>query len=99
LETRIQDALEIRSAGNPDIETLEAIIAEMDAPESYGPGSPLISHQKNTLSTPVRRILFFCSIAILCILFIAIWLADPFSSQWMDESMQEEAAPSTQALP
>ncbi|MDF7807590.1 hypothetical protein P4E94_09090 [Pontiellaceae bacterium B12219] len=99
LEMRIQNMLETRTNGKPDAESLEAIIAEMDAPEAYGPASALVAPQKNRLRTPGKRILFYCSMAILCLLFIAIWLADPFSSQWMDEPAPAENTPPTQAIP
>ena len=36
LETHIHDALENRAGGEPSMEFLEAILAEMDPPESYG---------------------------------------------------------------
>lgn len=89
LETHIHDALEARSNGNPDLDILEAIIAEMDPPESYG-SAPLIAPPDSTSFSSGRKIFFFCSIATLCILFIAIWLADPFSSHWMDEAPTEQ---------
>jgi hypothetical protein len=88
LETHIHDALEARSNGNQDIQVLEAIIAEMDPPESYG-SAPLIAPPNSTTLSSGRKILFFSAIATLCLLFIAIWLADPFSSHWMDEPQAE----------
>jgi uncharacterized membrane protein len=42
LEAHIHDALESRSEGQPTLEQLEAILAEMDPPESYG-AAPLAS--------------------------------------------------------
>ena len=51
LETHIHDALESRSDGEPTLELLEAILAEMDPPESYG------SSQQSTAvpSHPIRE--------------------------------------------
>jgi len=98
LETHIHDALEARSNGNPDLEMLEAIIAEMDPPESYG-SAPLMASPNSTSFSPGRKIIFFASVGILCLLFIAIWLADPFSSHWMDESAPAEAADPTEVIP
>ncbi len=37
IETHIHDALESRSEGEPTMDLLEAIVAELDPPESYGP--------------------------------------------------------------
>lgn len=99
LETHIHDALEARANGNPDLAVLEAIIAEMDPPESYGP-APLMAPPNSTSFSSGWKILFFSSIAILCLLFIAIWLADPFSSHWMDGEVKggTEASASNQLV-
>jgi hypothetical protein len=100
LEARIYRALETKADGQqPDIQMLQAILSEMEPAETYGPASSLISHRKNTLRSPSRRILFFCAIAILFLLFIAVWLADPFSSKWMNEQPPVENTPPTQAIP
>ncbi len=88
LETHIYDALESRAEGTPSSELLEAIIAELDPPESYG-SAPLISSSTKHSLSPGRKIVFFSSIGILAVLFIAIWLADPFSSDWMTASEPE----------
>ena len=39
IETHIHDALESRADENPTLDLLDAIIAEMDPPESYGAAS------------------------------------------------------------
>jgi hypothetical protein len=98
LETHIHEALQARSNGTPDLEILEAIITEMDPPESYAT-APLIAPSSSLSLSSGRKILFISSIAILCILFIAIWLADPFSSQWMEDSVPEEPVTPTRAIP
>ncbi|VGO21331.1 hypothetical protein [Pontiella sulfatireligans] len=98
IETHIHDALEARTAGEPTMALLDAIIAEMDPPESYG-SAPLIAPSNSTSLSSGRKIFFFSSIATLCILFIAIWLSDPFSSHWMSEAAPEESAASSRAIP
>ncbi len=90
LEIHIHDALESRAGGQPTIAVLEAIIAEMDPPESYGE-TPLIASPNRASLSSGRKIAFFSAIAILGLLFIAIWLADPFSSQWMSRSAPDQA--------
>ena len=40
LETHIHDALRRRSGQSPTLADLQAVLAEMDPPESYGPGRP-----------------------------------------------------------
>ena len=96
LEAHIHDALESRSAGNPSIDLLEAIIAEMDPPESYGPATPLIAPKNRDSLTPVQKVLFFSMIAVLTCVFAFIWINDPFDSRWKEPSqpeIQEPAVP------
>ncbi|MDF7801561.1 hypothetical protein P4C99_18935 [Pontiellaceae bacterium B1224] len=93
LETHIHKSLEARSEEKPNLEALEAVIAKMDPPESYG-SPPLIAPPNHPSLSSGRKILFISIIAILSLLFMAIWLADPFSSHWM-----EETSPPAQAIP
>jgi|GEM_PF-3833263 len=88
LETHIYDALESRSSGTPGIELLEAIIAELDPPDSYG-SAPLIAPPNRSPLSSGRKVIFISFMGILCLLFIAFWLADPFSSGWMSASNPE----------
>ncbi|MEE9369776.1 MAG: hypothetical protein V3V05_13080 [Pontiella sp.] len=99
IETHAYDALAARSNGEPTLEVLEAIIAEMDPPESYGSAIPLIASSSGSSISSRGKILFFGVIGTLCVLFIAIWLADPFSSQWMDKATPVENADPAQAAP
>ncbi|MEI6892023.1 MAG: hypothetical protein V5783_07625 [Pontiella sp.] len=100
LKTQIQDALKERPDGQPTHSTLEAIIEAMEPPESYG-SAPLISPPNRPPFSSIQKIIFFSSIGTLFLLFVAIWLADPFSSHWMEESepvdapalIQQETAP------
>lgn len=48
IETHIYDALETRSAGEPTLALLDAIIAEMDPPESYGPNNSVGEQKPET---------------------------------------------------
>lgn len=83
IETHIHDALAVQSDGEPTMAMLEAIIAEMDPPESYGSTSPLVAGSHGPTISSRGKILLYAGLGILCALFGAIWLADPFSSQWM----------------
>jgi hypothetical protein len=96
LETHVHDALTARSNGEPTLEMLEAIIAEMDPPESYGSATPLFASSGGPSISGRGKILFFGVIGTLCALFIAIWLADPFGAHWMDH---EESTTPPQAPP
>lgn len=84
LDTQIKNTLESRSNGQPTIELLNAIIAEMDSPESYGDGPSLFSPQNSRSLSPGLKIGFFILVGALALLFAFLWINDPFSSQWME---------------
>lgn len=73
LETHIHDALESRSNGQPDPELLEAILAEMDPPESYGPRSES-GNPVNRTPMKKRKKPTGCVIAILALVSIPLIL-------------------------
>ncbi len=66
VEAHIRDALARRSEENPNLDDLEAVIAEMDAPESYGERPP--AKQLG----PVMKPLIYVAVVLTAIL--GIWL-------------------------
>jgi hypothetical protein len=80
IETHIYDALESRVTGEPGMELLDVIIAEMDPPESYG--SDNFSHEyiSGRLSpiqqnkSPIRRMGKNCAILALALIALSVGL-------------------------
>ena len=82
LETHIHDALESKTGGEPSMELLEAILAEMDPPESYGseqhPAATQPHPDKETptiasikaRSNPAKRVILVMVIVVVSFMFI-----------------------------
>ncbi len=73
IETHIHDALESRSEGDPAMDLLEAIIAELDPPESYGPRNFNLAQQSGKIPpSSSKGLLKGCAVVVLACIAMSV---------------------------
>ncbi len=73
IETHIHDALESRSEGEPTMDLLEAIVAELDPPESYGPRNFNLEQQSGKISpSSSKGLLKGCAVVVLACIAMSV---------------------------